>query len=129
MNKNSEIKNLLWKMLPWGAVMAVLCWGVMLFRGFIAADLLGILTGFVYVCLCYVYLARCCERAVSMDIKNAKKLMFRCYLLRYAGLFGLCAFAMLTKHINVVGVLVPQFFPAMILRLMYIFNRRGVMNE
>ena len=58
-------------------------------------DITGFAVGFVYACACLIYLARTCgDAAACKDIKKAKAMMVRCYLLRFFGLFMLGAAAL-----------------------------------
>ena len=122
--ENSDIRVLLKKMLPWGAVLNVVCWCITLIWGFSFSSLLGFIVGFVYVCFCYVYLGNTCEKAVKLDVSKAKRLMLKCYIFRYLGLFALCALSMLTGYLNVVGILLPQFYPRIILTVMQFVQRK-----
>ena len=46
------------------------------------------------------------------------------YMARYGVLFVLCAGAMLTKAVSAVGILLPQFYPRIILYVIQIRERR-----
>ena len=115
MENKSTLRKLVGDMIVPMAVMTAVCWAFTLIWGFKLSNLAGFAVGFAYVWVCYEYLARSCERAVELDVPRAKRVMLVCYLVRFAGLFALCAAAMLTGYINVAGVLVPQFFPRIIL--------------
>lgn len=115
MQGENSLRQLVRSMLTAMAVMTVLCWAFTLIWGFSLKTLIGFALGYGYVTACYFYLASCCEKAVELDVAKGKRLMLRCYIVRYAGLFALSAFSMLTGCINVVGILVPQFFPRIIL--------------
>ena len=106
------------------AVMSVVCWVVTLIWGFDIPTLAGFCIGYGYVAACYFYLARCCERAVELDEVKGKRVMLVCYGVRYAGLFALSAFAMLTHYLNVIGILMPQFFPRIVLTVKELFIKR-----
>lgn len=123
-NKGSGIIPMLVKMFPWGVALNTACFCVTLIWGFDLSTLLGFVIGFLYVCVCYVYLAYSCERAVVSEVKKGKRIMLGCFIARFSVLFALCAFAMLTKHINVVGVLLPQFYPRILFTFMNISRRR-----
>lgn len=115
MEQKSDLSALVRSLvLPMG-LMTALCWVATLPWGFSLPTLIGFAVGYGYVLVCYFYLARSCERAVELDVKKGKQVMLVCYLVRFAGLFALCAVSMLTKYINVIGVLVPQFFPRIVL--------------
>ncbi len=122
--EKSEIQRLLRKIYSRSAVMTAAAWCVTLIWGFRLGNLLGFMIGYGYMCLCMSYLGRTCEKAVELDEKKAKKSMLVCYILRYAGLFALCAAAMLTGAVSGVCVLVPQFFPRIALSLMQFCERK-----
>ena len=103
-NIGSELGGLLKKICLWGGVMAAVCWG--------------------YMCLCMYYLGVTCEKAVELEDKKAKRTMLGCYMTRYGVLFVLCAGAMLTKAVSPVGILLPQFYPRIILYVIQIRERR-----
>ena len=99
-------------------------WAVTLIWGFDIPTLAGFAVGYGYVAACYFYLARCCERAVELDAAKGKRVMLVCYGVRYAGLFALSAFAMLTHLLNVIGILMPQFFPRIVLTAKELFIKK-----
>ena len=70
------------------------------------------------------YLGVTCEKAVELEGKKAKRTMLGCYMTRYGVLFVLCAGAMLTKAVSAVGILLPQFYPRIILYVIQIRERR-----
>ena len=111
----ATVRKLVREMIVPMGIMTAVCWAFTLIWGFKLSNLAGFCVGFVYVWVCYEYLARSCERAVELDVTKAKRVMLVCYLGRFAGLFALCAAAMLTGYISAVGVLVPQLFPRIIL--------------
>lgn len=81
-------------------------------------DIPGFLVGYIYACGCLIYLARtCCDAAGCKDIKKAKAMMVRCYLLRFFGLFMLGAVALWFGFMSFAGVLIPQLFPKILLSL------------
>lgn len=104
--------------------MAAACWAFTLLWGFDITQLTGFLLGWGYMCLCMFYLGVTCEKAVELDGKKAKRSMLGCYMARYGVLFVLCAVAMLTKAVSAVGILLPQFYPRIILYVMQIRERR-----
>lgn len=122
--EKSEIQQLLSKIYPRSAVLTAVAWCVTLIWGFQLGNLLGFAIGYGYMCLCIGYLGRTCERAVELDEKKAKKSMLVCYIVRYAGLFALCAAAMLTGVVSGACVLIPQFFPRIVLSLMQVGERK-----
>ena len=123
-NIGSELGGLLKNICLWGGVMAAACWAFTLLWGFAISQLTGFLLGWGYMCLCMFYLGGTCEKAVDLDGKKAKRTMLGCYMARYGVLFVLCAVAMLTKAVSAVGILLPQFYPRIILYVMQIRERR-----
>lgn len=109
------LRPLLKRIYPVSAVMTAVCFAVTLIWGFSAENLIGFALGWGYMCLCYEYLARVCERAVASEKSRAVRMMRVCYAVRFAGLFILCAAAALTGLANFTGILLPQFFPKIIL--------------
>ena len=61
---------------------------------------------------------------MELEGKKAKRTMLGCYMTRYGVLFVLCAGAMLTKAVSAVGILLPQFYPRIILYVIQIRERR-----
>lgn len=115
MMDKSVLKPLLLKIYLFGGLMSAGCYAVTLLWGFDVKNLVGFAVGYVYLCLCYFYFGRVCERAVRSDIKRAARMMRSCYFLRYGGLFVLCATASLIGYANFTGIVIPQFFPRLIL--------------
>ena len=95
--------------------MTAVCWLVMVLSGFDWRDLTGCVIGYGYMCLCYEYLGRTCERAVRCERKRAERMMRSCYFLRFGGLMALCLLGEQTRTANFIGIILPQFFPRMIL--------------
>lgn len=84
----------------------------------------GLLVGYLYLVFCYLYLAACICKAVDTgNVKKAKRQMFSCYMLRYSGVFLLCWLAYETEALNVVGIILPQLFPRIVLWLNQILKR------
>ena len=123
-NIGSELGGLLKKICLWGGVMAAACWAFTLLWGFAISQLTGFLLGWGYMFIFMFYLGVTCEKAVDLDGKKAKRTMLGCYMARYGVLFVLCAVAMLTKAVSAVGILLPQFYPRIILYVMQIRERR-----
>lgn len=126
---NSEIMQLLKRMLPWGIILNIVCLLITFIWNFSWSSFLGFVVGFVYVCLCYLYLGYTCEKAVRCDKSKAKRSMLTCYIVRFSGMFILCAISMLTGIMNVVGILLPQFYPRIILTVMQFADRKGKNHE
>lgn len=128
-NESRLLAPLTENIIRYGAVLCAAAWAVTLVSGFSLRTVFGFAVGYVFMCLSMIYLARTCERAVALDSERAKRLMKQCYFLRYMGLFAVCAFSMLTGALNVVGVLVPQFFPRIILTVGQFSERRERSHE
>lgn len=111
----SVLRPLLRRIYPAAAVLSAVCFGVTLFWGFDWRQIIGFAAGYGYMCLCYEYLARTCERAVTLEKSRAVSAMRICYAVRFGGLFLLCAAAMLSRCAAFTGILIPQFFPRIIL--------------
>ena len=80
----------------------------------------GLFIGWLYMSVCYIYLADTVNSISSMkDVRAAKRKMRICYFMRFSGLFLLCWIGFETNAYNVIGVLVPQFFPKFILYCLY----------
>ena len=130
MDSNEQVlAPLVGRIIRYGAVLSVLCWAFTLIWGFELRTLTGFAVGYGFMCLAMIYLAKSCEKAVGLDVMKAKRLMTQCYILRYFALFAICALSMLTGYVNVVGVLVPQFFPRVILSVIQFFSRKEGSHE
>ncbi|MGN0593840.1 MAG: hypothetical protein ACI4I6_01665 [Hominimerdicola sp.] len=124
-DNQNEMRQLLEKLIPKIAVLTVISWCITLFWGFDVRNLIGLIVGLIYVCFCYVYLAKTCVKAVELDFAAAKKAMFRCYIIRFFGLFALCAVTALTGFASAPCVLLPQFFPKIVLTIMQFTRQKG----
>lgn len=130
MDRNENVlAPLVGRIIRYGAVLSTVSWAFTLIWGFELRTLLGFAVGYGFMCAAMLYLSHTCERAVELDAAKAKRLMTRCYVLRYFALFAVCAAAMLTGLVNVVGVLVPQFYPRIVLTLIQIFSRKEGSHE
>lgn len=133
MENENSVKNVLMpvvgRIIKAGAVLSLLGWLITLFTGSALKAALGFAVGYGFMCFSMLWLAGTCEKAVTLPADKAKRLMKQCYILRCCLLFALCAAAMLTKAVNVVGVLVPQFFPKIILTFDKIVSRKGGSHE
>lgn len=107
--------KLLRKMIPPMFVLNVAAFLITLFWGFDVKDLVGFTVGFVYMVACYYYLARTIEKAVETNVKKAKRMMMSCYAVRFAGLFVICFIAFEFGIYSVVGVVIPQLYPRIVL--------------
>ena len=124
MKGKSPLRELVCSMLVPMAVMTLVCYGVTLFWGCDVPTLIGFAVGYGYVVACYFYLASSCEKAVELDVKKGKRVILTCFFVRFAGLFALCAGSMLTGYVNVIGVLVPQFYPRIVLTAKEFFIKK-----
>lgn len=124
MKEKSPLRELVHGMLLPMAVMTLVCWAVTLIWGFDVPTLAGFALGYVYVAACYEYLAWSCEKAVELDVSKGKRVMLICFFVRFSGLFALSAAAMLTGWLNVIGILVPQFYPRILLTAKEFFIKK-----
>lgn len=116
--KQSGIGELTLSLIPKMAVMTAVCLCISLVLTKDWRDIPGFAVGLVYACLCLVYLARTCGEAASCgDIKRARVMMIRCYVLRFFGLFILGAVSLWFEFMSFVGILLPQLFPKILLSI------------
>ncbi len=123
--ENTGIAEITISLIPKMGVMAAafLCISLLISRDL--RDIPGFLVGYVYACVCLIYLARTCgEAALCKDVKKAKAMMVRCYLLRFFGLFMLGAVALWFEFMSFVGVLLPQLFPKILLSLGQLLRKK-----
>lgn len=120
----SYLRPVLKNLVVYMAFLNVLFYGLSLFWGFDFKMLLGFVVGYVYVTACYFYVAHTVENAVDMAVKKAKRAMIVCFAVRFAGLFLLCFLAMQFKIFNIIGIIIPQFYPRMAFGLMALKERK-----
>lgn len=97
------------------AAASTVCFLFTLIWGFELRNLIGFAVGGANACLGMWFLAFTVNRAVECSTKRAKRMMLGCYLARLAVLTALCAVGYLTGLISVVGLIVPQLFPRILL--------------
>lgn len=124
--RNSYLKPVLKKLLLIMAGLNLLFYCLSLCWGFDLKTMLGFVIGFIYVSICYIYVAHTVENAVNMTEKRAKRTMIVCYAVRYTGLFLICFFAMEFKFFNIIGIIIPQFYPRMAFGLMAFGERKSL---
>lgn len=122
--EGSFLKPVLKKLIIAMAAINFLFYCLSLLWGFDIKTLMGFVIGFIYVVICYIYVAYTVERAVDMTEKRAKRTMIVCYAVRYTGLFLLCFLAMELKLFNVIGIIIPQFYPRMAFGLIALRERK-----
>lgn len=121
MLRSCDVSQELFAVIRFGALFSAIAFLFSLCWGFDLSMLLGLFIGWVYLCICYIYLAdTVCSVAKITNIKAARKKIMACYFLRFAGLFLLCWLSFEIEIINVVGVLIPQFFPKIIMYIKYV---------
>lgn len=125
----NPLRKMLREMVPGLLVLTFIAFLVSLFWGFKLSVLIGFVLGFLYVVLSYYYLSETIYRAVNHSKKKAQRIMFFCYLLRYLILVLLCLIALITKVINVFALLVPQFFPRIVLMFNNYKEGKAVKND
>ncbi|MBR6101581.1 MAG: ATP synthase subunit I [Ruminococcus sp.] len=118
----AELMPLVGKLCKAMAAAACVCFLFTLIWGFELRNLLGFAVGGANACAGMYYLAKTVQRAVDQDKKRAKRLMLSCYGLRLAVLTALCAFGFLTGLLSVVGIIVPQLFPRILLTFDHILG-------
>ena len=123
------VQSLLKRMIVIMAAVNLLFYTLSLMWGFSLNMLLGFAVGFIYVCFCYVYVAKTVENAVEMSEKKAKQSVITCYALRYVGLFLLCFAAMELKCFNIIGIVIPQFYPRMAIGIISFLDRKSKGRE
>lgn len=123
--KNDSIRPLLKKLIPYMAVMNVVVYPITLIWGFDLSMIVGLVVGFFYSAACLCFLASTINSAVLRPVGRAKFMMFRCYILHYLGLGILGYLALRFRFMNFAGLLLPQFYPRMILGIMTFFEKRG----
>ena len=128
-DNNSSIFKLLKRMIIIMGVINIFFYLLSLIWGFSIKMLLGFLVGFIYVSLCYVYVAKTVENAVEMPEKRAKRSVISCYIIRYIGLFLLCFVAIQFKIFNVVGILIPQMYPRMAISVISFLDNNFARKE
>ena len=94
---------------------SAVCFLFTLFWGFEWRNLFGFAVGGANACAGMIYLSKTVEKAVECDQKRAKRMMLSCYGIRLAVLTALCAVSVLTGVISVVGIIMPQLFPRILL--------------
>lgn len=118
------LKPILRKIYIFGGALSAACFALTLIWGFDLKNLIGFAAGYVYLCVCYFYFGRVCESAVKCNVKKAAHLMRVCYFTRYAGLFLLSGLAAGLGFANFTGIVIPQFFPRIILTADQFFGGR-----
>lgn len=125
-DKDSPIREVLVRMILIMAGINIVFYLISLARGFEFRMLLGFLIGYFYVCACYIYVANTVENAVDMPEKKAKRSVISCYVIRYIGLFLLCFFGTEFKLFNMLGVVIPQFYPRIALSIISFIDKKSV---
>lgn len=128
-DKEIYLRPVLKKLVIAMALINVLFYGLSLFWGFDLKTLLGFIVGYVYVNVCYFYLAYTVEKCVDMNVKRAKRLMLVCYVVRYTGLFLLCFVAMQFKIFNVIGIIIPQLYPRIAFGIIQFIERKTARKD
>ena len=128
-NKESYLMPVFKKLVAIMALLNVLFYCLSLFWGFSFKTLLGFLIGYIYVNLCYAYVAHTVEKSVNFDVKRAKRAMHVCFAVRYTGLFLLCFAAMQFKVFNVIGIIIPQFYPRIAFGIIQFIDRKSARKD
>lgn len=123
-DNNNPVYLVLKKMIIIMAFINVLFYLLSLIWGFHIKILLGFLIGFVYVCFCYIFVAKTVSDSVEMPENKAKKSVISCFVIRYIGLFLICFIAMRFKIFNVIGIVIPQFYPKIAVSIITFWDSR-----
>lgn len=126
--KKDGIKPLLKKLLPAMAVLNLVVYPVTLIWGFDVTMIVGLVVGYFYSAFGCIYLAKTINAAVKRTKAKASAMMMSCYLIRFLGLGVLGYLALEYDFMNFVGLLLPQFYPKIILSLMTFLTKRGNIN-
>lgn len=126
---SSVLKPLFKKLVLTMTLLNVLFYALSLTWGFNFKTLLGFIIGYIYVAACYAYVAHTVEKAVDMTTKRGKRAMIVCYMVRYAGLFVLCFVAIQFKVFNVIGIIIPQFYPRIAFGLIAFVERKTARKD
>lgn len=87
-SRNSYLKPVLKKLLLVMAILNLLFYCLSLCWGFNLKTMLGFVVGFIYVSICYIYIAHTVENAVNMTGKTEQnRSMIVCHTVRNTGLF------------------------------------------
>lgn len=73
--------------------------------------LLGNIISFTVAVLNFLFMGITVQKAVNMDISDAKKLMRSSQAIRNVFIFALVAIGVILPYFNTVAVIVPVFFP------------------
>ena len=119
---NVDLMPLAFRLCRAMAAASVLCFLFTLFWGFEWRNLFGFAVGGANACAGMIFLAKTVGRAVDCDQKRAKRMMLSCYGIRLAVLTALCAAGFLTGALSVVGIVVPQLFPRILLTFDHILG-------
>ncbi len=115
---NDTITPLIKKMYPYVILMNIPVWLISLLWGFELSMIVGLVVGTVYCILAYIYLGKTINYAVNFGEIKAKRLMLSCYIIRFIGLGILGFLALKFSFMNFFGVLIPQFYPRIVLTFM-----------
>lgn len=126
---NSEnkdgIKPLLKLLFPKMIVANVPVWLITLIWGFDLTMIIGLAVGTLYAIISYIYLANTINKSVVNSVGRAKWMMMRCYLVRMFLLCFLGYVALKYDFMNFVGLLLPQFYPKIILTIMNFTEKKN----
>lgn len=125
LEKKDGIKPLLKLMIPRMIALNLPVFAVTLVWGFDPSMLVGLAVGTVYSIACCVYLWKTINKAVEKGENKARALMMSCYLVRFLGLGVLGYFALSYDFMSFTGLLLPQFYPRIILSVMTFLEKKG----
>ncbi len=123
MKEKTAIRIELERLIPRIAMMNIPVYPVSLIWGFSLPFLIGLLVGTVYVCISLIYLGITIDRSVEKTVKKAQINMYVSYGVRYAMLFLLCFVGIQTKSMSFLAIIIPQFYPRIVLWLEMLFPK------
>lgn len=119
-----EIKTELKTMYIGMAIINVIVFLVSLFWGFRLPMLLGLLSGYIYMCWNLFYLGYTISNGISKTQGKAKKYMQSNYILRYIVLGILAGVTFKVDFISSLGFFIPLFYPKIVLGFNILRGRR-----
>lgn len=123
-----EIKNELKNLYIGMAIINVIVFAITLLWGFSLSMLIGLIIGYAFMCWNMYYLGHTISKAVYRQKPNNKGFMVGNYALRYSILFILVLVAFFVDFINPVGIILPLFYPRVVLTINSFRKGKGVDN-
>lgn len=124
MKINEEIKKDIKIMFIGMGIINLIVYLISLAFGFSLSMLLGFIIGYIYICWNMWMLSLSVSFSVGKSPSAAKKYMYGSYLIRYAVLFVLAGIAFKTRLFSPLGIILPLFYPKIVLGYISITGRR-----